>query len=392
MNLTPATYKIIYNNKDITADITDHILNVSYTDKVAGETDEASITVQDSDGLWQNAWYPKKGATLQIEMEQDGRVLNCGTFTIDEIEMASDRSAGDIITIKGIAAAITKKLRTKRSTAHESKSLREIVNTIAAANGLTVQGTIDNITFDRKTQYNKTDLRFLKELADDYGYIFSIRDSTLIFTSVYELEKRTHVLSIDKTELTAWNITDKSAQVYKSAKVAYHNPAKNKTEYFEQQADTESDYATGETDIDGGNAADSLTIKTRVENKQQAEAVAKSKLHQKNTVEADGSMSMPGNPLLVSGNNFELTGMGTLSGINHILTATHTIDRSSSYTTSVEVKRVKKIDPVKWKPKRKKVAANRNVADSYSEPANLFDAVSVGGAGKTLNRTRVNIP
>lgn len=343
MILSPATYKILYNKKNITKDISDHLLSISYTDKVTGETDELEIVVEDTDGLWQNAWYPTKGDSITAEIENNGRVLACGNFILDEIEMNSSRSSGDTINIKALAAGITKKLRTKRSTAHENKNLREIVNTIAAANGLTVKGTIDTVIFERVTQYNQTDVAFLQQLAHDYGYVFSIRDNVLTFTDIYQLEGRSHIVTLDKTDLTGWAMKDKTSEVYKQASVRHHSPKKNKTIDYDQYAD-DPDFT----------AEDILQLKTKAENTQQAGAKAKSHLHRANSKESTGTISTPGNPLLVAGINFELTGMGTLSGIYHIINSTHQVDRSGGYVTSAEIKRVKKIDKSKWKAKGKK--------------------------------------
>ena len=103
--------------------------------------------------------------------------------------------------------------------------------------------------------------------------------------------------------------------------------------------------------VDNFKLANTLEIKSRVENKQQAEAKAKAALHNANSKECTGSVTMPGNTLMVAGNNFELTGMGTLSGINHIISSKHTIDSNGAYITSCEVKRIAKIDASKHKPK-----------------------------------------
>lgn len=341
MNVTAATFKVLYDNKNITSDISDHIISLTYTDKVEGESDEIEINLEDTDLLWQNAWYPKKGARLDVTIEQDGYVLNCGSFTIDEIEMSSSRG-GDTVSIRGLAAFITKKLRTKKSSGHENKSLREIASTIAAENGLTVVGTIADITFKRITQYQETDLGFLKRLAADYGYTFSVRDSQITFTSIYDLESRSHVLTIDKTDLLSHSVKDKSAEVYKGAKIKHHNRTDNKT-IAADSLNEDPDFAKEDT----------LEIKSKAENKQQAEAKAKSALHKKNSEECTGSVSMPGNTLIIAGNNFELTGMGTLSGINHIVSSSHTIDRSGGYVTSADLKRVAKIATSKHKPKAK---------------------------------------
>ena len=123
--------------------------------------------------------------------------------------------------------------------------------------------------------------------------------------------------------------------------------------------------------VDPISQKDVLEVKSRVENKQQAEAKAKSALHKTNSQECTGSMSMPGNPLIIAGNNFELTGMGTLSGINHIISSKHTIDSSGGYITTCEVKRVAKIDASKHKPRSAKVKPHGTIeskpiiADDY---------------------------
>lgn len=341
MNLQPATYTVLYNNKNITKDISAHLVQLSYVDKVAGESDELELQLEDADLVWQNDWYPDKGAKISAVIEQDGYQLNCGEFTIDEIENTGDNSNGDTVTIKALAASITKKMRTKRSSAHENKTLREIANTIAAKHGFTVQGTIENIVINRATQYQETDLHFLHRIAGDFGYVFSVRSGMLIFTSVYELEGKAHILTLDKTELTQWSLKDKTTEVFKQATVKYHNPVKNEV----VEADTENEDAEFAKD-------DTIDLKTKAENKDQALAKSKAALHKHNSHEKNGSIATAGNTMLVSGINFELTGMGNLSGIQHILSSTHSLDRSGGYTTSAEIKAVKKIEKSKWKPKR----------------------------------------
>ena len=131
MNLVPVAYKIIYNNKDITRDISDHILSISYVDKVQGEADEIEITVEDKDGLWQNDWYPEKKDTLEVFIDDNGLQLPCGKFSIDELKLSSSRGDGDVVSISGLAASITKKMRTKKNTAHENKTLKQLAQFVA---------------------------------------------------------------------------------------------------------------------------------------------------------------------------------------------------------------------------------------------------------------------
>lgn len=356
MNLLPATYKVLYNNKNITRDITDHLISLTYNDKVAGESDELTLSIEDSDLLWQNDWYPTKGARLEAWIQQDGLELSCGAFSIDEIELTMDRGGGDVVNISALAAFITKKMRTKGSSAHSKKSLREICNTIAAKHGLTVQGKIENIVIGRVTQYQETDLGFLHRIASDYGYTFSVRDNKMIFTSVYDLESHKHILTIDKSEITAHSIKDKTVGTYKKATVKHHNPKTNKT----IDASYDKEY------ID--EIEDEYDIKIRVENKQQAEVKSKAALHKKNSLEKTGNIAMAGNVLMVAGINFELTGMGALSGIQHIISSSHTIDRGGGYVCTAEIKAVGKVDKSKWKPKKKKQKAHGTAQPAAADP------------------------
>ena len=44
--------KVLYNGKDISADVSEYLSSIVYTDKVDGESDTIEITVDDVDGLW----------------------------------------------------------------------------------------------------------------------------------------------------------------------------------------------------------------------------------------------------------------------------------------------------------------------------------------------------
>lgn len=331
MNLTAATYKILYNNKNITADISQHLVSLSYTDKVTGEADEFEMQLEDADALWQNDWMPEKGATINAEIEDDGITLSCGDFAIDEPAFSFNRSGGDVIAIKCIAAAFTQTLRTKRHTAHENKTLREIAKTVADRHGFTLTGDIPNIPVGRISQSNEHDLEFLMRLANTYGLIFSIRGKQMVFTDITNLEKTGSVLTLKKSDCESISITDKSAQTFKNSTVKYHNPDdKNMVDY--------------ETADDANESADTLSIYTKAENKQQAERIATTNLYRANSFQKEGNITVSGNPLLVSGVNFSLIGCGKLSGIYHILESNHSITRGESYVTSISIKQVGAVD------------------------------------------------
>lgn len=338
MSIAPKPYfKVLYDGKNITEDISKHLLSLSYIDKTEGESDELEIQLEDVDKLWQNEWYPTKGSTLKAEIGMAaGAILSCGSFMIDEIEFSAPP---DVVTIKGLAAGIHAGVRTKKSYAHENKTLSEVIRTIAGNGGFQVSGQIEDIRIGRVMQHRETDLAFLKRLSRDYGYVFSIRDKTLVFTSIYNLEVRDKVLTLDKTDLISVSLKDKTSETYSGSRVQYHNIA------------TKELISYSEDDDSGDSASEKFEIRSKAENKQQAEAKAKAALHRANTREKTGTIIAPGNALLVAGQNIELTGLGVLSGKYHVTTSRHTLDKTMAYSTEAELKRVGTLPTGKYKSK-----------------------------------------
>lgn len=341
-------FVVKYNGKDITADLQDSLLSVEYTDKTENNSDEIQISVEDSAGNWRGPWYPSKGDTLSLEFGyEDSGLINAGAFNIDEIELGGPP---DVVRIRGLAAGFNKAVRTRNSKAFENQSLKQIAEAVAKNHGFTVVGTIANVRFSRVTQNRENDLEFLRRIASEYGHIFSVRENKLVFTSIYDIEKGKPVLSVDRTELLNYSIKDKTSQVFKNAQVKYHDPTDKEVKEYKT---TENKNADGESVTDT-TQADTLEIRTKAENKSQAEMKAKAALYHHNSKQQEGSLTVSGNPLLVAGNNMELTGMGTMSGKYHIMESRHRIDKGGGYTTDLSVKRVGFVQKVKEKPKHVK--------------------------------------
>jgi phage protein D len=342
MKLPIVDFTLLYNGKDISSDVSDQVLSIEYDDKIKGESDELNILLEDTDKRWQNSWYPEKGASLQLFIRDRYQQLDCGTFVIDENEISGSID-GDNFLIRALAAAYSKKMRSVVSRTHENKSIREIANTVAAGLGLTVQGTIKDFRPARTNQYRETDLQFLNRLASQYGYIFSVRGSQLIFTHYKEIEDRQPSLILNRTDLLRFNIKDSSHLTYKNGRIRYHVPQKKKVISFSTGDDDDDTKAAEST------AGDDLEMYDRCEDEEQAETIAAFGLHNANSKMVGGDISVPGNPLILSGNNVQLQGIGKLSGIYNILGARHSISRDQGYGTTATLKRVKLIDPSLYK-------------------------------------------
>lgn len=330
--------------KDVTSDIFNMVEKITYIDKVEGESDEIDIQIDDTDGLWRGPWYPTKGEKVQLFIGYPNEQVDCGEFVIDEIEASG---LPDMLNIRGLAAGITKGIRTKNSKGYEQKTLKQIAQAVAGRNGLTVQGQIEDIRIERVTQNRETDLAFLNRIASEYGYLFSVRGSKLVFTNIFELEKSNAVRVIERRELKTYSIRDKGVEVYKGATVKHHNYKTVKVVEAKVSTTTNVDgYST--TGIAG---VDTKEIRVKAENPQQADKKAKAALHKSNSIQQEGSITVVGNPQLVAGINIEITGLGALSGKYHVMKSTHPVSRSGGYDTTLEIKRVGLIPAAKQKSK-----------------------------------------
>jgi uncharacterized protein len=318
-------FKLLYQGTDITSDVSRFLVDLVYTDRSEGESDELSVTLEDTDALWRGDWYPEKGAKLTLEYGYTDNLVPAGEFEIDEIALSG---APDTITIRGMAAVVNKQLRTKGSYAHENKTLQQIVEATAARSGLTVEGEFEQLRIQRMTQDRQTDLEFLKKLADEWGYLFSIRGDKLIFTSIFAIEEGDAVKTYARSALSSYSISDKVNFTYESAEVSYQNPLANLVLNATRQGDREQ------------LGRDQLRIRSRVENKQQADVKARVALYRANSRQQQGSITLEGDPELVSGININLLNLGQLSGKYNVFETRHAITRSAGYTTSANIKRV----------------------------------------------------
>lgn len=325
--------QIIVNGKNVTADVTPYLSRLTYTDNVEAESDDITLSFEDTGGHWQNGWYPQQGDTLTVTIGTPGNPLKCGIFEIDEVEL---EMPPDTVTIKSIAAAITKALRTKNSKAFEKQSLKSIAQYFATKHGLKLTGDtseLQKIEIERKTQDRQTDLAFLAGLAKEYGIVFSVRVGQLVFIDIDALEKQAPVMTIPKNEISKARFSDKTSQIYGGAAVTTRNMKSNKVSHWKiTPSEQEGGKGTLSNDIWQGN--------TTAENDTQAQAKAKGGLKAKNKDKITGTITVPGNVKLVAGVNIELPDIGQFSGKWHVVSSAHSIDNSGGYVTDASIRKI----------------------------------------------------
>ncbi|ECI5744485.1 phage protein D [Salmonella enterica subsp. enterica] len=329
-------YQLMYNRKDITHDVSAYVTSVSYTDKLSGESDEIQVDLEDGEGRWREAWYPGKGDTLTLHMGYAGEPLReCGTFSIDEIELSGPP---DSVSLRGLATSVTAAMRTRTSRGFENTTLAAIAQRIAGKHHLQLQGQIEPLMLDRVTQYDETDLGFLKRLAGDYGYMVKVTHTHVIFSSLDRLRDVAPALTFSPRDISRYSIRDTLNRIYRGAKHRSQNSRTKKVVTYQANGGENTSTVTVPFRLHN-TSADTLTLSGRAGNQGTAERRTRAALNLKNQYQKVATLSMEGNIRLRAGHNVTLTGFGAQNGIWLTGSVRHSMTRSGGYTMKVEVAR-----------------------------------------------------
>lgn len=325
VNVSQATVKLVYNNKDITHDLQPWFMNMSYTDKMEGEADELEVVLRNDDDRFINSWQPQQGDTLAATIIMGQLQLPCGVFVVDEFTVENSRDSGGVATIKALAAGVKDSIRTKYSVAHEGKTLKQIAVTIATKYNYKVQGIIKDFPIVRVTQFHETDLGFLHRLAQDHGYAFSLRGSTLVFTYYADLNSAANVFTVNRTECIGTpRITDKITGVYNKGHLKHFNSKLKKTFEALQEA--------------GANpSADVYRQLDKVDSADEADYKIGGRLYRKNLEQKTMDITVPGNTYYVCGSNIQTNGWGNYDIKWMIAQSTHKVNSNENYVTGMRL-------------------------------------------------------
>ncbi len=107
-NVAQYDFSLFYEKTNISAEIEPHLIELSYTDYLEGQSDELSVTFEDIQGKWIRQWFPTQGDKLIAAIGYKGSPLvEIGGFEIDEVEYAARPST---ITLRALSSGISKKL------------------------------------------------------------------------------------------------------------------------------------------------------------------------------------------------------------------------------------------------------------------------------------------
>lgn len=318
--------------KDVTKEISPFLRGVSYEDVESGETDTVELELQDVERLFTADWFPTRGDTLEVELirefwQGDGQLesLPLGLFEVDEI---TNSYPPNVAKIKGNSCPSNSALRqVDESKSWENVKLSAIAADIVAAAGLKLFfKATDDPTIQRAEQAELSRLQFLEKLCVDNGLALKVADGEVIVFDECELEAQTPLstLNYDLSVIKQFSATATLSEVYKSCEVVYKHGKQD--ELFQGKFEDASK-SDGKV----------LKINQKVENKGEAEKLARKKLREKNKEEIKIQLTTVGRFEYLSGQVIELAGHGFYDGRYIIERATHKV--GSGYEVSLEMRR-----------------------------------------------------
>jgi phage protein D len=330
-----ARFVLTYQQHNVTRNVGEHLLSLTYTDHLTGQADSLQVELEDTQGHWRDTWYPGHGDTLTLGIGWEGQPLRTlGRLEIDEVELNGPPST---ITIHALATGINSPLRTLEHRAYENLTLADIAQQIATRQGLTLVGHIEPIPLDRVTQQD-TDLTFLRDLANTYDYAFKITGQQLVFHAIQQLANTQPVATHNLSDLASIHLRDQIKTVPKTIEIKHKDPAKKQlityTLVNDQTVAAPSSLSQTTT------SADTQKSRQRSASTAQSHARAKAELAKANRERTTGQWISKGQPNLVSGNVITLNATGQLNGHYLITSSTHRMTRDAGYTTTQHVSKI----------------------------------------------------
>lgn len=372
----------LYNNKSIawpTLPGYDNIIEgFSCTMVDSQESDRISLDVDNRDFRFLNEWHPQKGqdtivANLYIchwqGTNKGGTNFPCGQYTVDDFRPSGGEN-GNKATIEAVSIPPATDFRTTPKTkTWEEITLFGIVNQIAANNGLVPFIDGEDINIESIEQSEQTDSEFLLKICEDYGFKVKVYWNRIVVYDADIYEAADSVETIDRGEVTRYDIDEAVEGTYTGARLSYTNKDGETVEILVGNAEPSADkevmteksttskakakiVVRSKAGLQGTSVSSSmpnaplnqvtesriLKINQKVSSESEGERIAIAKLNEANRGNIIVTLTMPLDVALVPALNVTLHNFGVYDGKYGVKSVTHTIGTKS--TTKAKLYRI----------------------------------------------------
>ncbi len=229
--MTTATpvYKIVANDKDITATLQRRLLDLSITDQRGLDSDALELSVDDTDA---GIVWPKRGVELQVWIGYQGEPLHFhGKYVVDE---ATHSGPPDKVTIRAKAPDILAGFKGAKTRSWDQVTLGDIVTQIANDNKLqpAISETLASTPIAHLDQTAESDLNLLTRVGKMYGAVAKAADGRLVFVeegkSLSASGKPMPTVPISRSQIASHHYTETGRKEYAGVEALTYDKAKAK--------------------------------------------------------------------------------------------------------------------------------------------------------------------
>lgn len=170
-------FRLTVDGKDIARMVAPRLISLQLTDNRGIEADQLSLQLSDHDGLLA---IPPKGATVRLWLGwSDSGLVDKGSYTVDETEHSG---APDVLSIRARSADLRGGLKTKRERSWSQTTLGQVLNDIAAGNGLktNISAALQEQAIKHLDQANESDANLITRLGKTYDAVISVKSGSLV--------------------------------------------------------------------------------------------------------------------------------------------------------------------------------------------------------------------
>lgn len=254
--------------------------------------------------------------------------LDCGTFEIDGVDVSGPPAK---VTLKSTSIPYTSTLRMeKKSRAWENITLKDIGQQIASESNLQLMyEAASNPLYKRKEQVQTSDVKFLQQLCKAAGMALKVTALTVVIYDAAEYDSKPAVRTFQygSSDIVSYKLgTSLTDTAYTSCHVTYTDPDSKETIDYTYTPDSST--GTGQT----------LEVNEKVNSTEEAVALAKKRLREKNTQEYTASLKVVGDVALVAGVTVKLKGFQKFDRKYKVTQAKHSL--TGGYTVDLSLKQV----------------------------------------------------
>lgn len=318
MKTRKADLVIVYEGVNITEDIKSDVEDFSFTDNASGAADDISLSLNNTTKKWIQAWQPIEGDIIKAVIESGNKRLECGVFYVDDIGFSFPPA---VVTINAVSTPVESDyVSVKHSNSFLKTNLKSILAQVTKRHQMKlVYDSSRNPMVTYAEQKNESDSEFVDKLCNHWGLSVKVFNHQLVIFSEAEYEKTTAITSLDLSDFESVECKKRKNDCdYNGVTLAYSGGV---YKYV----------------VPGTNGSKILELDENVTTYEEAEAVGKSKLREKNREGKLISGTLEGNPKLIACATVNITGLGLFDGRYYIDKATHSL---GPHKTSLELHHV----------------------------------------------------